>query len=266
MADTAQGRQLTEAHRLGQLALRARSLRDLLALWAVVDPTDLSGTIDTFVHAAVLLAGRDFTLSAGLAARYYALFRAAEGAPGPAPAVTLALAAPESELAGALRGAALKGIVDARRAGLSIVSAKGQGLVKVAGELTKQVLSGGRLTVLGALRRDRAAIGWARAASGSPCTFCRTLVANGVVYKTEGAADFEAHGHCGCSAEPVYRRGRPTPQQVKYETEFQTAQVWARESGTMSSGTSNNALNNYRRWLDAGGPTAGNAGTEGSGA
>jgi hypothetical protein len=266
MAATAAGAELTRAYRAGQQALQARSLRELLVLWRAVDVTNLTGTIDLFVRAAVLLTRRDNAESAGLAARYYALFRAAENVPGNAPAVSLAAAPAPEYLSGQLRGAALKGVIDARRAGLAVARAKDQGLVRVTGEFVKQVLAGGRMTILDATKRDRRAVGWVRAGSGSPCSFCRGLIAGGPVYKTAGAADFAAHDHCNCTPEPLYRRGAPTQQEVKYAAEYQRAQAWARESGTMSSGTSNNALNNYRRWLDAGSPTAGNAGTEGSGA
>lgn len=262
MATTPLGSALTQAHRAQQLALRATSLRDLITLWRVVDPTDLSNTIDVFVRAAVLLAGRDYDTSAALAGQYLSLFQQAEGVQQLANAVAALKPAPEA-VAADLRGAALRGIIDARKAGLSVSAAKDQGLVKVSGAMVKQVLAGGRMRIVGTARVDRAALGWQRVTTGDPCSFCRALAARGAVYKSEKSADFEAHDHCGCTPEIVYPGPQiasvTTRQAAEYESEFKQAQAWARASGTMSSGTSNDALNNYRRWLSNGRPEPGNA-------
>lgn len=262
MATTPTGNVLTAAHRAQQLALRATSLRDLITMWRAVDPTNLGDTIDVFVRAAVLLAGRDFDTSAALAGQYLTLFRQAEGVQALATQYAALKPSPEA-VAADLRGAALKGIIDARKAGMSVSAAADQGLVKVSGAFAKQVLAGGRMTIIGTARVDRAALGWARVTSGDPCTFCRSLAARGPVYKSERSAGFEAHDHCSCSAEIVYpgpsARGGATAQAEEFQSEFTQAQAWARSSGTMSSGTSNDALNNYRRWMANGRPEPGNA-------
>lgn len=249
MAKTPAGAELTTAHHAAQLAVRAGSLRNLVKLWRIVDPTDLTNTIDTFVQAAVLLAGSGFDQSAGVSSRYYSLFRRVEVGAGALPAAGLAPRPPAAELAGELRGAALKGIIDARRAGLTPELAKTRGLVRVAGALGKLILTGGRRTLLGISNRDPVALGWGRVTSGDPCAFCRMLAGRGAVYKTEKSADFESHDSCGCSAEPLFKGGRPPEQAAEYAREWQAAQAQARSDGTMSSGTSNDALNNYRRYL-----------------
>jgi hypothetical protein len=169
---------------------------------------------------------------------------------------------------GQIRGSALKGILDSRRAGMSIGQAKTNGLVRVSGEITKLVLAGGRQTIIDGVARDRTALGWARATSGDPCTFCRSLAARGPAYKSEKSADFQPHDHCACMPEPVYR-GDPAgvgvaARSAEYLGEYQQAQAWARASGTMSADTSNNALNNYRRWLDNGKPNASGEPTAGT--
>lgn len=259
MALTAAGAALTRANQAAQLAQRAQSLQGLLRLWSIVDVTDLAGTIETFAQAAALLAGEGFDKSAAVAANYYGLFRRVEGVG--TIAVAQAPRLPADYVTGQLRGAALKGIIDARRAGMSIDDAKSQGLVRTAGAFAKLVLTGGWMTITGAVQRDRQALGWARATSGDPCTFCRLLASRGPVYKSEKSADFQAHDHDACMPEPVYR-GDPASlgvaeQSATYLAEYRTAQVWARSSGTMSQDTSNNALNNYRRWLDNGSPDPG---------
>lgn len=264
MATTAAGAALTSAHRAQQLAVRARTLQGLMTLWRTVDVTDLAGTIDAFTQAAVLLAGQQHDVSATTAARYFSLFRSAEDIPGKAAAVVARRPAADA-MANQIRGSALKGIIDGRKAGMDIVRAKNNGLVRVSGAVTKIVLGGGSMTITGSTERDRKALGWARVTSGDPCAFCRALSARGPVYKTEKSADFESHDHCGCSAEPVYRGAAldlgAVAQSSEHERQYRDAQSWARENGTMSEGTSNNALNNYRRYLAAGAPTAGSAGT-----
>lgn len=259
MAATPAGAALTTAYRGQQLAAQAGSLRQLIVLWRAVDVTNLSDTIDVFAHAAALLAGRDHDASAISAVRYVEQFRAAEL--GATIAVQQARRPPQAYIAGQLRGAALSGIIDARKAGKSIDYAGRNGLVKVVGTFGRIVLGGGRKTIEQAVATDRRALGWMRATSGSPCTFCRMLASRGAQYKTERSAGFQPHDHCSCTPEPLYAetdtaRG-PAARAEQYGKEWQRAQAWARSNGTMSSGTSNDALNNYRRWVAAGSPGAG---------
>lgn len=248
MARTVQGARLTEAHRAEQLAARAGSLSELIRLWSIVDPTNLKGTIDTFARAAAILAGDGELRSGMISARYYPLFRRVElGLPGavvrPGPRTSLEIMTSE------IRGAALSGIVEARRGGLSVPLAAQRGLVRVAGTIGKLILNGGRRTVMDAIRADPKALGYARVTGGDPCAFCRMLAGRGPVYKTEKSASFEPHGSCSCTGEPVYAGSKPVGDAAQYAAEFKAAQVAARENGTMSSGTSNDELNNYRRYL-----------------
>jgi hypothetical protein len=260
VATTPAGARLTAEHQAEQLAVRARTLRGLIELWRTVDPEDLAGTIGVFTRAATLLSTQGFAESSAAAATYFIAYRAAEGALAPA-AVVAAAAFSEEETAGGLRGAALSGIIKARRRGLTLEQAGRNGLVRVAGQLIKQVLAGGRMTIIGSTLRDPVALGWARVTTGDPCAFCRMLASRGPVYKSKKGAGFEPHDVCGCTPEAVYP-GDPldsgsAAQAKTYLAEYTTAQAWARSSGTMSSGTSNDALNNYRRWLAHGSPEPG---------
>ena len=56
-------------------------------------------------------------------------------------------------------------------------------------------------------RRDPAAAGWQRVASGSACKFCRFLAGRGEVFR-ESSARFASHPKCGCTARPVFH-GQP---------------------------------------------------------
>lgn len=250
MARTPAGAELTASHHAAQLAVRAGSIANLLKLWRVVDPTDLRNTIDVFVQAAVLLAGSGFDESAGTSARYYSLFRRVEGGARDNLPQRPGLARPrEAELAGELRGAALAGIIGARRKGRTVEQASEIGFVRAAGALAKLVLAGGRRTLVGLVERDRLAVGWGRVTSDDPCAFCRMLASRGAVYKSEAGADFVPHDGCGCTPEPLFKGGRPPEQAAEYAREWQAAQAQARSDGTMSSGTSNDSLNNFRRYL-----------------
>jgi hypothetical protein len=250
MARTPAGAELTTAHHAAQLAVRAGSIANLVKLWRVVDPADLSGTIDTFVSAAVLLAGSGFDESAATAQRYYGLFRRVEGGARDNLPQRPGIARPRAvELANELRGASLAGIVGARRGGRTIGQASEIGFVRAAGALAKLVLAGGRRTIVDLVRTDRTAVGWARVTDGDPCAFCRMLASRGTVYKTQGAAEFVPHDGCGCSAEPTFKGASPPEQAAEYAREWSEAQRLARQNGTASRATSNNALNNYRRYL-----------------
>lgn len=254
MARTAGARKLTEQHRAEQLAIRAGSLHDLLLIWRGVDPTDLTGTIDAFARAAAILTRAGFGDSAAAGLRYFRLFRTAEGVGGPPVAAAPATPPPAADVTGAIRGAALTGIITARRAGLSPGAAAERGFTRTAGEVAKLILTGGRMTVMDAVAADRAALGWARVTSTDPCPFCRMLAGRGPAYKSQGSAEFEMHGACACTAEPAYVESL-TAQARRWRQEYDAAQAWARRPDVLaSSGTSNDALNNYRRWLDAGAP------------
>jgi len=269
MALTQAGNLLTTAHRAQQLAVRAGSIQGLMRMWSVVDPADLSGTINVFAEAAAILAGQGFDQSAAAAAQYYSLFRRVETGAGSA--VVVARRPGIELLAGELRGAALKGILDARRAGRSIGDAKTNGLVRTIGTLSKLVLAGGRQTITTAVQDDRKALGWGRVTGGDPCTFCRMLASKGPVYKSERSAEFDAHDHDACTPEPLFSddplaSSKVVRQSEEYLGEYRTAQEWARQGGTMSQDTSNNALNNYRRWLANGKPEPGSAPPDGGNA
>lgn len=60
-----------------------------------------------------------------------------------------------------------------------------------------------RDTILENRRRDPAAVGWQRIARSSGCQLCRMLADKGAVYRKE-TARFAAHGHCQCTAQPVF--------------------------------------------------------------
>lgn len=239
MARTREGALLTERHRLLQVRLSATTLRDLLTLWGTVDPTDLKGTIGPFTTAGAVAVRAGRRASAAAASRYYTLFRQVEGVRGQV-VITMPALPPDEAIEGAIRGAGLAGIQRARASGATVEEAHSNGYVKLAGSAAALVLGGGREMLSEAIRGDREAHGWQRVTDGSPCAFCAMIAGRGIVSKDEAAAGFEAHGHCGCTAEPAFEGSTTSPANEQY------AQAWRESTSGLSGGE---ALNAFRRHL-----------------
>lgn len=77
-------------------------------------------------------------------------------------------------------------------------------LSRVSGGLQRVIANADRHTVAGSAVADPGARGWQRVGVGTSCDFCQMLLSRGAVY-TEATAQFEAHDHCNCGAEPVFR-------------------------------------------------------------
>ncbi|HVY10811.1 MAG TPA: hypothetical protein VHB18_11790 [Mycobacteriales bacterium] len=72
----------------------------------------------------------------------------------------------------------------------------------IAGGAQRRTANFARRTVMGSSVADPHARGWMRVGVGE-CEFCQMLLGRGAVY-TEATADFEAHDHCQCGAEPAF--------------------------------------------------------------
>lgn len=75
---TAEGRRLTERHRLDQIANRRQFLAEFLALWALLDPLRLDETSPGWIRAVLAVLGVYRQRSADLSAGYYLEHRAVE--------------------------------------------------------------------------------------------------------------------------------------------------------------------------------------------
>lgn len=193
--------QLTAEYRRQSLALRSATLRDLRRIWPALDWRDLEGTFPAWLAGAGTLVQRDRRRAAGLASRYLEAHRMAARVPG-APEVRLAPQIDAQRLETALRVTSLVAIRRGFGAGFSPEKAMANGFVQSSGSATRLVLDAGRETIRRTTLADSRTQGWRRVGSPS-CDFCRMLIGRGAVY-TEASADFQAHDHCGCSAEPVY--------------------------------------------------------------
>jgi hypothetical protein len=252
MSATVEGRRLTEAHRLAQSRLGAQTVQALRVLWRLLDPEDLDGSFDRWVTAVLPVLNRQHTSSATLAANYMRVFRAVEL--GSVARYVPVLAAFSSEQAAtsllvtgpvSVKKAMTRGVPVARAMATAEASSSGAGL--------RVALDGGRGTITESIATDREALGWARSTSGSPCAFCAMLASRGFVYKTQRTAGFQPHDSCNCQPEPTYREDAMLPPgSERYAELWKQAQREAAESGELRRGTENDALNAFRRHLNAG--------------
>lgn len=216
MATTTEGRRLTEAHRLAQARLGARTVQQMFAAWRLLDPEDLDRSVARWLRVALPLIGAQRAVSSRLAVNYYTTFRALETRdssfrPDPASGVDAAKLGTSLTITGpvAVKVALARGEPLQRALGI------GQSMSSRAA--IRHVLAGGRDTILGAVQSDETALGWARATSGKPCAFCAMLASRGPAYGSEATASFQAHDGCQCAAEPAYTRDTAwTPGAERY--------------------------------------------------
>lgn len=242
MAATLAGRRLTESHRLAQNRLGAATVARLLEVWPLLDAADLDASTQRWLRVAVPLVQQQRRLSATLAADYLRTFRAIElGTLSGLPRVAIGAADP-AVLATSLTVTGPVKVKQALAAGRTEVAAMDLGAAQSSGSGMRHAMSGGRDHIAELVRRDPRAIGYARVTSGNACAFCVTLSSRGAVYGKD-SADFEAHDHCSCGAEPVYRADAPLPPSVERNRElYREAQA--------AEDTSGHQINQVRQLLD----------------
>jgi len=80
---------------------------------------------------------------------------------------------------------------------------KAEVALRLVPQVQKEIARPFRDTITTNSRRDPSSVGWRRVTSGTGCKFCRMLADKGAIFK-EATARFAAHGHCHCSAAPVF--------------------------------------------------------------
>lgn len=244
MARTDAGKALTDRHRQAQVAVRANALRDYLRLWPLWTGDDASFT--NLVVATVVLIRAHHRVSSVLASAYYDAFRRAEDVAGSfAPRIADAI-----DVENVIGGLQLTGRIAARKAG-GTPQARETAFVRTSGVVTRHVLQGGRDTIVRSVGEDPKALKWARVTTGTPCAFCAMLASRGAVFLGESTAEFEAHEHCTCSAEPHFEGSAMPVDSKRWRDLYNAAQREARANDDLKRGTSNDALNAFRRSLAA---------------
>ena len=165
----------------------------LTALWPQLYVPDVGKTIDNLNDVLPLLGSEFGDAASTLAADYYDETRLRKGARGSF----------DPELADDVdveRWRALSSWATKPLYGAAPDLAAALALLR--GGLQRTVANQYRDTIRTNSVRDKASRGWKRVGVGR-CDFCQMLLSRGAVY-TEATADFDAHDHCGCSAEPVF--------------------------------------------------------------
>lgn len=194
-ATTAAAASRARAAQQAQAGLGAAIASLLERAWQRVDPERLDETLPTLFRLVEAIVRRYAPASGALASRFYLEQRRAAGIKSPF-SVRLA-AAPNTDEINRTVGwatAPLRG----EKPDLELAKSQLQGAID------RLVLGVGRATIIDNTKRDRQATGWARVPEAGCCSFCALLASRGAVYK-EAAADFRAHDHCRCHAEPVFR-------------------------------------------------------------
>jgi hypothetical protein len=203
---------LTEAHRLVQARLAARTVAQMRTIWPLLDVTAVDATFERWLRAAMPIVQANRHTSAALAAAYYDQLRAARADDPTVPYTPyLDTIADSRAVTTSLLVTGPYSLKRAARNGVLLPQASDNAMAGSAGAAARHVTEGGRGTIDKTTARDRAALGWARVGSGFPCGFCSMLISRGPVYKTRESAEFSAdgqhyHDHCHCEPEPVFNR------------------------------------------------------------
>jgi hypothetical protein len=249
LARTPAGALLTEEHRRGQLAIRARAIKDYPDLWPLWRGDRAS--FERLVEATVPLVQVHHQLSSSFATAYYETFRRLERVGGAAAPRAAVLDIEALRVSLYVTGEAMTR--RAIEAGLSPTAAMQTALVRTSGSVTRHVLAGGRDTLVESTEADREARGWLRVTASSACAFCGMLASRSAAYLGEDTASFEAHDHCACGAEPLYEGSEPPPTTQEWDQRWNEAQRMAQETGELAelkaAGVNNPALVAFRNHL-----------------
>jgi len=212
-------------HQAGQAALISQMADPLATAWLSLDSSDPS-TLQAFILAIQALVQHFGKASGAAAASFYEHERRLAGVPGH---FDVRITPPNMDKVEASVRWAVKDLWSPEP-DLSTVHTLVQGVVE------KDVLDTGRLTIIDAVHADKRARGWARVPEPGCCSFCALLATRGAVYHGErtyqraiyavgtnrvtgertvtdkNSAEFEAHDHCRCHAEPIFGEYEPSAQ------------------------------------------------------
>lgn len=246
MARTPAGKALTQQQYASQLRIRALALRDFIRLWPIWEGDEKS--FREMATAAVVLVKAYQQLSGELGASYFDAFRLAEDPGGYAKSwmADPMTAEAEDKLIGSLFETGQYSLQRSLDAGKSPTSARETALTNVSGVITNRVLDGGRGAIMRSTANDNRVENWARVTDSKPCAFCALLSSRGPVYISEFTADFQAHGHCSCTAEPGYEGTEWPGRSREFHDFYNEAILQARENNELGKGK-NYLLNAFRR-------------------
>lgn len=212
-APASDGGRAADAQRRAQRGLSRLLTRDMRSLRRLIIPSRLEASVPDWIVAVRALVEQYGSASAALAADYYEAERVAAAVTGRF-TVPLVGPPPDGQVESSLRWAT-KDIWERDPEDPATTEAQLQPLEvrleqaekKSEAVAQKLVTDQGRGTVQEAVRQDRQATAWARAAALGACAFCKLLATRGAVYKQD-TAGFRAHDGCHCGVVPVFKGQR----------------------------------------------------------
>lgn len=209
------------AARTMQLAIRARLLRDVTALWPLLDAKRLDETFPGWIRAMSMLVRNYHGQSAAAASAAYREARAkATLSPAPRSLIKLAPVPDEAWMRQAF-GFSGPGMLNKDTARPNTA------LSVTMGTASRIALDGGRTTTIETVKADPVAVGFYRVTDGAPCAFCALLASRGIVEKSTlyrsahsfddsnarftGPGVAKVHNDCGCSMAPAFSRDEQLP-------------------------------------------------------
>lgn len=199
--------------RRAQRGLSRLLVRDVRKLRRLIIPSRLQATVPDWIQAVRNLVGEYGDASSTAAADFYDSERVAAQVTGRF-TVPLLDPPPDAQVDNSLRWATKdlwpRDPDDPRTTAAQLLPIEERldaAEKKAEAVAQKLVTDQGRGTVQNAVRQDRQAIGYARAAALGACAFCRLIASRGMVFKQD-TADFRAHDGCNCAALPVFRGQR----------------------------------------------------------
>lgn len=212
-----------DRYRAAQRGLTRLLLRDLRSARRLLVPTRLRQAMPDWIAAVHALIGQYGSASSALGAEWYDAQRAAAAVRGPF-TVPVADVPPEGQTEASLRWATrdLWPAPSGETAQQEPIETRLQAAFNVAdGVAQKLVTDQGRQTIRQAVRQDREAVAYARAAALGGCPFCKLMASRGAVYKDAQTAGRDAndrfsgdasvvkfHDNCHCTIVPVFRGQR----------------------------------------------------------
>lgn len=237
-----QAERLAERHRVQQATLRAGVSRDVVSLLRdLFDTANADRTWPAIRTMLATLTQQQHGTSAQLANAYYGQARTEAHVGGFHIPITPADLA-EELLRVVLDSTGIAAFKRAIALGRTPEEALQIAGVTLSGSISRLVLGGGRDAILGNIREDRQAVGWARLTDKDPCAWCSMLASRGPVFRSKKTAGFQAHDHCACMPIVAWSRDEAWLQHSRdlYE---QWQKVTAGHSGA-------DARKEWRRYWD----------------
>lgn len=228
MAETPEGKALTEAYRRRQAVLREQTERRVRAMSRFVNVQDIDGSWRWRLEMQSLMADQH-EKNLRLTERYVDQFALVENGR------TIDVVRPDFDAVAVDRTIQIEGSAYMKKligGGLGYREAVGKASLNLASALGQSTLDAGRNLVDVTMRYHGRKGRYRRVTDGQPCAFCAMLAGRGPVYSEE-TAYFESHKHCGCTAEPVFRDWTPTEQEAQWIASYRAAAESADRAGEM---------------------------------